>query len=52
MKRLTEEADEVRNQLVINKRKQLEMEQKIQEFKRANMSRVGPADADRLRKDI
>lgn len=52
MKRLTDEADEVRNQLVINKRKQLEMEQKIQELKRANVGIVGPADANRLRKEI
>jgi hypothetical protein len=42
----------VRNQLVINKRKQLEMEQKIQELKRANFGIVGPADANRLRKEI
>lgn len=50
MKRLTDEADEVRNQLVINKRKQLEMEQKIEELKRQNVGIIGPADANRLRK--
>jgi len=44
MKRLADEADDIRAQLIINNRKKIEMEHNLEVAKRNNKGFNGPAD--------
>lgn len=52
MKRMTDEADDIRAQLVANNRKKIEMEHQLEVLRRQNKGLGGPADAKKLRDEI
>jgi hypothetical protein len=52
MKRMVDEADNIRAQLIVNNRKKIELEHQVEVLKIQNKGFTGPADAKKLRDEI